>query len=510
VPIKKEKLSLSVTHPELAKQADGWDPSRYSKGMKIRLDWKCSQGHKWSIPILNRVAGSGCPFCSGHKVTPGQNDFASSHPELLKYVDGWDPEQISSNSNKRLGWVCLLQHRWQATVNNVVSAKSEQEVPCPYCRNKKVLTGFNDLLTTHLEIAKQANGWDPTTEIAGSHKRKSWKCGKGHIWESVVYSRTGTTKTGCPFCAHQKVWKGFNDLATLSPKLASEANGWDPTTVNLRSNQKLAWTCINGHNWEALLSNRGKGIGCPYCANQKVLPGFNDLKSQYPEIAIEAFGWDPATVTAKTNRKQKWRCKFNHLYTTTPAMRLRGDGCPICSGHQVLVGFNDLKTLNPDLAKQAFEWDPTTVTFKSSKRRKWQCAFGHVWMQSVGTRAAGIGCPTCAKSGFDPNNDAYLYFLEHSEWEMFQIGITNVPDGRLGLHRKNGWKVLELRGPLDGHLTQQWETSILRMLKAKGADLSNSKIAGKFDGYSEAWSKSTFEAKSIKELMRLTEEFEGV
>jgi hypothetical protein len=47
------------------------------------------------------------------------------------------------------------------------------------------------------------------------------------------------------------------------------------------------------------------------------------------------------------------------------------------------------------------------------------------------------------------------------------------------------------------------------MLKAKGADLSNPKIAGKFDGYSEAWSKSTFEAKSIKDLMRLTEEFEG-
>ena len=61
---------------------------------------------------------------------------------------------------------------------------------------------------------------------------------------------------------------------------------------------------------------------------------------------------------------------------------------------------------------------------------------------------------------------------------------------------------------MDGHLTQQWETAILRMLKAKGADLSNSKIAGKFDGYSEAWSKSTFEVKSIKELMRATEEFE--
>lgn len=60
-----------------------------------------------------------------------------------------------------------------------------------------------------------------------------------------------------------------------------------------------------------------------------------------------------------------------------------------------------------------------------------------------------------------------------------------------------------------GYLTQQWETAILRMLKAKGADLSNDKIAGKFDGYSEAWSKSTFEVSSIKKLMKLTEEFEG-
>jgi hypothetical protein len=46
------------------------------------------------------------------------------------------------------------------------------------------------------------------------------------------------------------------------------------------------------------------------------------------------------------------------------------------------------------------------------------------------------------------------------------------------------------------------------MLKANGADLSNVKIAGKYNGYSEAWSKATFQAKSIKELMRLTEEFE--
>jgi hypothetical protein len=93
---------------------------------------------------------------------------------------------------------------------------------------------------------------------------------------------------------------------------------------------------------------------------------------------------------------------------------------------------------------------------------------------------------------------------------MLQIGITNDPDSRLTKHARLGWELLELRGPMDGHLTQQWETGILRMLKAKGADLSNSKIAGKFDGYSEAWSKSTFKADSIKELMRLTDDYESI
>jgi len=61
---------------------------------------------------------------------------------------------------------------------------------------------------------------------------------------------------------------------------------------------------------------------------------------------------------------------------------------------------------------------------------------------------------------------------------------------------------------MDGHFTWRWKTLILRMPKAKSADLSNNKIAGKFDGYPKVWSKSIVTVKSIKELMQLTEEFE--
>jgi hypothetical protein len=174
----------------------------------------------------------------------------------------------------------------------------------------------------------------------------------------------------------------------------------------------------------------------------------------------------------------------------------------------VLVGFNDLDTTHPLLAKEALGWNPKNVTFGSGLKRKWKCIEGHTWTAQIASRVHGRGCPTCAKTGFDPNQDGYLYFISHPNWKMLQIGITNDPDRRLGQHKKLGWEILELRGPMDGHLTQQWETAILRMLRESNADLSNEKIVGKFDGYSEAWSKSTFEVDSIKELMRLTQEHE--
>ena len=38
MPSKKEKLPLSVTHPELAKEADGWDPTLVTSGSGQKAD----------------------------------------------------------------------------------------------------------------------------------------------------------------------------------------------------------------------------------------------------------------------------------------------------------------------------------------------------------------------------------------------------------------------------------------------------------------------------------------
>ena len=91
---------------------------------------------------------------------------------------------------------------------------------------------------------------------------------------------------------------------------------------------------------------------------------------------------------------------------------------------------------------------------------------------------------------------------------MFQIGITNYPVIRLKQHRSKGWKLIELSKPMAGIEARNFETLILRALKDQGADLGNIKVAGKFDGYTEAWTKKTFTSKSIKELIALGKKYE--
>ncbi len=505
------KNDLATTHPKIAKLAFGWNPKEVKAGSNKKLKWKCPKKHIWEATVASiALTGNGCPYCSGHKVMPGFNDLETTHPDLIKEIVTGDPTKVSKGSAKKFIWKCKLGHQYSAPIN---ARTNKQPSGCPYCSGQQVLQGFNDLKSINPKLAKEAFGWDPTKfSIGSSSKKQNWKCINGHLWSASIASRNGMG-VGCPKCSGREVISGVNDLHTLFPQLAKEADGWNPKLVMAGSGKKLNWKCKEGHKWAARVESRSfKKTNCPYCSNQKTGAGINDLKSTHPELASQAYKWDSTTLTAGSNKKVEWICARKHIWKTSVAHRTKENtGCPYCFGRLSWPGFNDLKSTNPKLAKEAFGWDPQLYTNSSGKKVKWKCKEGHVWIAAIYSRSEGnkTGCPTCSISGFDPNDKGYLYFLVHQNWQMLQIGITNVPENRLSKHKKLGWELIELRGPMDGHLTQQWETAILRMLKAKGADLSNDKIAGKFDGYSEAWSKLTFEAKSIKELMRLTDEFEG-
>jgi hypothetical protein len=428
--------------------------------------------------------------------------LAETHPELSAQADGWDPTIVATFSHKSLPWICNLGHKWKSKVSDRSNGNN-----CPFCSGKRVMAGFNDLATTHLDLAEQAHGWDPTKISSGSHKKLEWECEQGHTWFAFIYNRSNGT--GCPVCAGKIALLGFNDLATYHPELAAQAHGWDPKAVTVGSNRKLGWKCDQGHIWHSTVAHRREGKGCNVCANRVVLVGFNDLATTHSDLAAQAHGWDPTTVTAGSHKKLEWTCEQGHKWNSAIEWRVRGSGCLVCCNLQVLVGFNDLATTHPDLAAQAHGWDPTTIISGSPKKMVWKCEQGHKWRGRVSHRSDGVGCPSCATFGFDPNKQGFLYFMDHFDLHMFQIGITNFPENRLNDHKRRGWEVIELRGPMDGHLTQQLETSCLHALEKRGAILGHKAGIDKFDGYSEAWTRASLNVTSIKQILEYVYADEG-
>ena len=151
------------------------------------------------------------------------NSLAEVRPEL---VPEWSeknlplkPDEITFGSNKKVWWRGACGHEWQTSVK----ARSNGE-KCPRCSGASVIAGINDLATLEPLLVKQwskKNKIKPTEVSIGSHKKVIWRCEKGHEWEAAVKSRT-INKTGCPYCSHNKVLAGFNDLATLLPDIAAE------------------------------------------------------------------------------------------------------------------------------------------------------------------------------------------------------------------------------------------------------------------------------------------------
>ena len=137
---------------------------------------------------------------------PGFNDLASQNPVLAAQRDAerngtLTPQQVTLTSNRKAWWICEKGHSFQAVI-----ASRANGTGCPYCTNKKVLAGFNDLATVEPRIAAE---WHPTLNgsltpemvTAGSRKKVWWECPLGHVWKAAIYSRTGKKKCGCPVCA---------------------------------------------------------------------------------------------------------------------------------------------------------------------------------------------------------------------------------------------------------------------------------------------------------------------
>ena len=208
-----------------------------------------------------------------------------------------------------------------------------------------------------------------------------------------------------------------------------EANaGLDPTKLTYGSTRKVWWKCPKcGGRWQTCIGDRTEKENrtrtkCPYCSNKRVLINFNDLATINPQLASE---WHPTKngdlkptdVTAGSDRKVWWKCpKCGGEWQTVVRYRTNGAGCLYCVGHKVLSGFNDLSTVNPELAS---EWHPTKngdlkptdVTAGTNKKVWWKCSkCGHEWQAQIALRKY-TNCPKCnlRKSTSFPEQAVFYY-----------------------------------------------------------------------------------------------------
>lgn len=372
-----------------------------------------------------------------------ENSIAKMRPNL---VSEWSarnmpmtPDDVSYGSKKQYWWKGPCGHEWQTSPR----ARSAGE-NCPICSGARVVEGINDLQTLCPELAEEwspKNDIEPTSVSVGSRKKVLWHGKCGHEWTAEIKVRVNGT--GCPYCSHNKVLPGFNDLASRFPVLAkewSERNApLQPNMVTAFKNIKVWWKCKLGHEWYTLISTRSGGSKCPYCSGIKLLKGFNDLATTQPVLAKEwsdrNYPLTPDMVNEKSTRNVWWKCKVcGHEWRSVVKSRVKGTCCPVCAEKEILTGYNDLATTDKEIIH---EWDfernaiqPTDVSRHSYKRAWWKCEYGHNWSAKICERTMeGKTCTVC-ESEFD---SALLQLLVSLYASKYKMNIIAMSDEIIGL-----------------------------------------------------------------------------
>lgn len=134
----------------------------------------------------------------------------------------------------------------------------------------------------------------------------------------------------------------------------------------------------------------------------------NCIATTHPQIAAQ---WHPTLngeltpndVREGSTDRVWWLCDRGHEWRTEVRVRCqRNNGCPCCSGRNVVKGKTDLESQRPDLIK---EWDyeengdytPDKASIHSPRKVGWVCSKGHKWIASIEKRVQrNQGCPYCS------------------------------------------------------------------------------------------------------------------
>jgi uncharacterized Zn-finger protein len=280
-----------------------------------------------------------------------------------------------------------------------------------------------------------------------------------------------------------------HNLKVIHPELAEQ---WHPTKNGELTPDKVApytaakvwWKCYYGHEWQAAIGSRAKGIGCPYCYGRYPTEDYN-LQVMNPEVAAQ---WHPTKngdltpdkVAPNSVKKVWWICENGHEWQAKVCDRNKGTGCRLCKIKEARGKTRGTISLRSAYPETAAQWHPTkngeltpdNISYGSKRKVWWMCGEGHEWQAAVKKRTTyGTKCPYC--SGHLPdekNNLAVVYPDLARQWHPTKNGELKPRQITPGTKQKIWWLCEK------GHA---YETSVLGRTNGAGCPYCSRKRPSK-------------------------------
>lgn len=288
-----------------------------------------------------------------------KNSFADKFPELAKewhpIKNGTlEPTMFKPKSGFKAWWICpRCGNEYEQQIGHRATGSG-----CPKCalkymgnmyrmnlvRKKGSIT--NPILLKEWNYEKNGN-LTPQQFTNSSEYIVWWKCSKcGYEWKSKIKDRKKAKN--CPKCAGLELFEGENDFATLHPDLICEWDyeknrDLDPHKIHHGSNLMVWWKCSKcGNEYQSPICRRDKGSGCRKCsdksnvelARKTLVAKRGSLGDACPELVKEYSPKNELSIfeiTPGSGKKVKWICsKCNYEWESSPVVRRRGCGCPLC------------------------------------------------------------------------------------------------------------------------------------------------------------------------------------
>lgn len=463
--VDPQTTSILAVNPELAEEfseANDVTADFVNYNTERKVYWTCPTcGGDYLYPVNERKIGdNSCPYCNHIRLKTGINDLTITNPELAKE---WAPSN-TKQANEVGEWQSYVGYWLCPDCGTVypceVRDRSVGGDSCPVCANKQVKKGFNDLATLDPELADMLS---PNCERKADEILRT--CSYEALWVcpecAGEYRRPVKTKThdnsDCPYCNGRKVLTGYNDLATTNPELVaqySSLNERPATMVRKDWNFYVYWECPKCHYIHARRLNEKApdNSDCPACNHVKTVQGVNTLQAEFPEIAKHLSPNNDFTadeILSTSFRSVKWICPTcgGEYFAPVKDMVKGLVECPYCNNQRPLAGFNTLKVLYPEIAKEISpnnEKGPDDVLPTSAYFAEWTCSkCGYTYKASVKDRVKlGNLCPACAgkkaQAGLNSLLDVYPEIQD--EWAVNENALLGIfPDEILPTSTARVW-----------------------------------------------------------------------